>query len=430
MALLRYPLFYCVAGAAAAFFPDIRGDFWLGLGVLGALISLYGWSAKGPRDERRFETGDNCYFIGFVYTLAVIALSVGIDADEFLDAGGDGAETLLKTVGVALGTSVVGMLWRFGLTHGVKISKNEFDRMVDKTALAANRLDAAVENLESAARRMGDCADSAGSSLRAADEATAEYAARMRDETGRIGKHLTETAGKLFDDFGNRIADTLHKTQFDEVREELQNAVAHHRKAVADTGELLRNSAATLDNAAKSAAAAAQKVDGALDAIHTSVAGQLQNIGGEMESALRVLHTATEGEKWNAVAAAADNFAAQTAKMEDGLRRVAAQQRALVEDAGDDIARLQKMRETFDALIKDLRGDSETVIKIKEEYRRELARATQTATEETNRMYETLTRGAEAAVAALENPGAFSQDLRTIARHLEEISARLKDAKQ
>lgn len=431
MKLLKYPLFYCAAGVAAAvLFSDIRHNFWLGLIVLGALISLYGWMTKGPCNEERYEIGDNCYFIGFVYTLAVISLSVALDAHELLgkNASGDGPQRLLQTVGIALGTSVVGMLWRFGLTHGIKIPQAQFDKLVNDTALATTRLAAAVEKLEAATGRIGHSAAAVDVSLHKVDDAMSEYATNMRSETGRIGKHLTEVAGKLFDDFGNRIADTLHKTQFDEVREELHSAVEHHRQAVSDTGALLQKSAAVLDAAAESAAAAAQKVDGALDAVHHSTAGQLQNTVDAIKQTLDALKDAMDGDQWRAVAAAADNFTAQTAKMEGGLQRVAAQQRTLVEDAGDDIVRLREIRATFDLLVKDLRSDSETIIKIKEEYRREFERAAQAALKETNLLYAKLARGAEMAVSAIENPGALSADLQKISRHLEDISARLKSS--
>ena len=424
MALLRYPLFYCLAGAAAALTDAVRQDLWWGVGILGALISLYGWAAKGPRNEERFEIGDNCYFIGFVYTLVVISLSVGLDAREFLQAdapGGGSPQRLLETVGIALATSVVGMLWRFGLTHGVKTPKNQFDLMVEKTAFAATQLAGTVKRLEEAARQMRDSADAAGDSMRTAEEATAAYSERMRSETGRIGANLTEVAGKLFDDFGNRIADTLHKTQFDEVREGLQSAVEQHREAVSDTGGLLRNSAAVLDGAAADAAAAAKKVDGALRELHDSIAGQLQNTGAAATAAMRAIQDAADEGQTRALAAAE-----QAEKTEDALRRVAALQRALADGAGEDAARLREMRGVFDSLMRDLRGDSETIIKIKEEYRREFDKAARAALEETNRLYARLNRGAEAALSALENPGALSADLQTIAQHLEEISARLK----
>ena len=148
MSLLQVPVAYCAIGLALALlFKDIRVDWW-GLVILCSLISLYGYLAKGPKDKARYETGDNCYFIGFVFTLSIITSSLILDAEELIGGlGKSGLHPLLKTIGIALGTSVCGMLWRFGLTQGVAVGEEEFDRIVSRSALAAAKLEGTVTRL-------------------------------------------------------------------------------------------------------------------------------------------------------------------------------------------------------------------------------------------------------------------------------------------
>lgn len=177
--LLRFPVAYCVVGIALALaFQPIRADWW-GLVVLGFLISLYGFLAKGDKDERRLEVGDNCYFIGFVYTLSVITASLMLDAEELL-AGTDTLHPLLKTVGIALGTSVVGMTWRFGLTHDFQVSEDAFQAAVREAAVAAAGLKGVLEQQQkataSAASAIDDMAAKAGAKL---EQLVAETRSRM-----------------------------------------------------------------------------------------------------------------------------------------------------------------------------------------------------------------------------------------------------------
>ena len=142
---LRWPVPYCIAGIALALiFEPIRASWW-GLIVLSSIIVLYAFLTQGDRDERRFQTGDNCYFIGFVYTLSIITASLIMDAEALLD--GATQKSLLTTIGIALGTSVIGMVARFWLTHDIRVSEDALDEAVRKAALSAVQLEATVEKL-------------------------------------------------------------------------------------------------------------------------------------------------------------------------------------------------------------------------------------------------------------------------------------------
>ena len=390
--LLKYPVFYCVAGIVlAGLFRPVRADWW-GLLILSALISIYGFLAKGERDTGRHETGDNCYFIGFVYTLAVIAWSLFLDTDQLFGDGksvGD-LRSLIKTVGIALGTSVAGMLWRFGLTHGIKIPEDEFDRAVSRAAVAAAKLETAVV-------RADECVRNVEESLAQAAKSVKDYSARVEEEAWKVGHTMNQTAQKLLEDFGGRIADALQKTHFDGVREALNAAVEEHRAAVSRSGEALNRSLEELNGAAKTVVANVESVKGALAS----------------------LEGAASGGKWAAMNAAVRTFSEQVDKLNAALQTLAEGRAETMREAERDIERLRQMRAAFDGLMRDIQGDAETVAKVKEDYRRAFEQAAKEALEETHRLYGRLIAGAELALAGLDNLGPLAKDLRKIAQEIE-----------
>ena len=189
--LLRYPLAYCVVGIVlAATFEDVRAE-WLGLAVLGTLISLYGFLGKGAKDESRFEIGDNCYFIGFVYTLSIITASLVFDAEDLLSGARDSLHPLLKTVGIALGTSVVGMLWRFGLTHDIRVGEDAFHEAVREASVAAAALKGVVGELRQAVATAASTIDAQ------ANASSAKLDQVVRTALARIEDAAADTAGAL-----------------------------------------------------------------------------------------------------------------------------------------------------------------------------------------------------------------------------------------
>ena len=386
--LLNHPVSYCAVGILLAAVPSIRATWW-GLLILGSLVSAYGHCMKDKAEiTNRHEVGDNCYFIGFVYTLAVITLSLAFDAETLLSQGGLGQ--LLTTVGIALGTSVIGMLWRFGLTHEEKPPEDEFDRAVRKAAASARTLGDAVE-------RANECVIVVEKSMSQAANAMKAYSERTEEESHKIGRSMNSVAEKLLEDFGKKITDTLQTTHFDGVREALQAAVGEHRAAVSRVNEALSQSLAELNEAAK-----------------VSVA----NVEG-VKRALSSLEGAVGGRKWTAMNNALQTFAEGVDNLNGALQTLAERQTAAANEADQDIQRLREMRAAFDGLIRDIHSDAETVAKIKEDYRRAFDKAAQDALEETHHLYGRLIAGAQLALGGIENLGQMSKDLRTIAESME-----------
>jgi predicted nucleic acid-binding Zn-ribbon protein len=78
--------------------------------ALGALIVMVLFAAiqdrSGTGRVRSDQAGDNCYYLGLVYTLASLAYTI------FVFDPGDSATTIVQGFGVALATTVVGLILR------------------------------------------------------------------------------------------------------------------------------------------------------------------------------------------------------------------------------------------------------------------------------------------------------------------------------
>ena len=394
-ALLQYPVLYCLIGIGLSYFDWMRHSLW-GLVVLTLLISLYGFFAKGEKDNKRFEIGDNCYFIGFVYTLSVIAWTV-FQGYESLTTGEEQVlGLLLLTIGVALGTSIAGMLWRFGLTHGIEISKDAFQRKVDEIARSANRLESAVERITAGAQKTE-------TALNNTAEAMEQYAIKISRDVQLTEERMTEVAEKMLAEFGKQAADALQNTNFEESQKALKKTLEEHRRAAKAAGELIEQSAAALSGAVGKTREDAKSAGEALEELNTIAAAMPEKISNLVSASLEKLRRAMDGSKWRAIGDNADNLNSQVKRMGETLAELAMRQKSLIENTEGDVARLREMRASFDKLLKELREDSESAQKIGREYVRELAATLQTAREETNRLYERMTKAADALTNRLDN---------------------------
>ena len=223
--MLRWPVAYCIVGIALALgFESVRASWW-GLAILSGLIALYAFLSKGDRDEGRFQTGDNCYFIGFVYTLSIITASLILDAESLL-RGAD-QQSLLTTIGIALGTSVVGMVARFWLAHDIRVSQDALDEAVRKAALGAVALEGAVEELRVAVARAAEAIDEQSrtgttnlASLFETVHNRLDFAARQ------ASKELQTVASRAIDQIGQQ-ASMLSESTTDVARELRLGTEAH-----------------------------------------------------------------------------------------------------------------------------------------------------------------------------------------------------------
>ena len=389
--LLRYPLAYCVVGIVlAATFEDVRAE-WLGLAVLGALISLYGFLGKGTKDECRFEIGDNCYFIGFVYTLSIITASLVFDAEDLLSGARDSLHPLLKTVGIALGTSVVGMLWRFGLTHDIRVGEDAFHEAVREASVAAAALKGVVGELRQAVATAASTIDAQASASSAKlDQVVRTALARIEDaaaDTAGALQTLGEHTGASLRGQATSIATLAEGTTgaLEDLRRAARASTETVAQSLADASAALSDYAGTVEAAARRAGDALG--DGAREAladVSKGVADALQantfaDARRAMEAAVRTHRQAvvevqrTLGES---VRGLNEATALATTRAEEARQALAGAER-LPERAGLDaatasVAALREEVTTLNEQLPPLAASQDAAAKAASRYRSEL----------------------------------------------------------
>ena len=390
--LLFFPPTYIAAGVALVLWPPLRENFWAGTAALGGLIALYGFFAKDDPDSTRTKVGDNCYFIGFVYTLAVVAISLDAAA-RFSRLHPDlpiDASALLNAVAIALSTSVVGMVLRFVVGYQFEEPPDELERLIKETAKQVEKVEAATGRLGDATARIADEVETVKDSLGGAARSARAWADEIDDAAREAGAYAEREAEKLLAAFGEKITDTLAQTHFDKIRADLQEAVAAHRDSVEKITDTLAGSLSRLDDATESGKEKSKALNVALVKIKTAVAD----------------------DKWRAVGEAV----AQFESLRESLQAIAAA-------AAADLARGQKIRESFDSLADGMRADIEAIGKIKADYRRVHEEAAKEALAETHKLYAQLIgRGANRAGRV----GRFAKLRRRFARRRQAYRARKK----
>ena len=458
--LLTSPAAYCVLGTLLAVHQPIRADWW-GLLVLGSLICLYAFLAKGERTAERHTIGDNCYIVGFVYTLSIITLSLIFDAESMLGTDGQPSELhpLLRTIGIALGTSVVGMFCRFALTQGVEIGEDAFDRAVGRTAIAAAKLDGVVNRLDTTA---GLVDESLGKTVVAIDA----YSREVENESNRVGESLSMAATRLLERYQEHVAKTLDDlsastTAFSRrMNDDWQGAVDPVRRALEAASTSINDYTARMDAETKSvgetltrsmanaASDLGQKVaqvlqanrfDDVRDALVASV--DLHRKGVEatqamLSDALGDLREQTENaqetralieslqnvdgdDTLSNVYEAMDRFTRSLDSVSRTLNRLTDEQSKATDAVDDQLARLRQAGASYDTLMATLRADVDEISDLKDRYREQFDQAATAALHETHRLYSRLIDGAALALSGLDNLDTFARDLRTVAGRIE-----------
>ena len=442
--LLEYPVLYCVAGILAGLVPGVRTEWW-GLLILAAFLSVYAWlghaasvRAKDPADIH--EVGDNCYFIGFVYTLVVITLALMLDVGDWLASQSPELGKLLTTVGIALGTSVFGMLLRFGLTHNRKPPEGAFDRAVQDVAKAANDLKGVVEDL-------GQHVDEVKPSFDRAADALGTYVTKVEEEVKRAGESMGGLLTKLLTDISEQLVDTLKETHFKDLQQAMRDDMASHQATIAHVNQSTTKSLEGLGTALATTLARVNSMNASLAFLHdealqgklkaltealAALPNQIHGLGDALDRALQTQTESLSGaeQELENLQKLRGAFAELTQSLNDDARLLAearenfrSQLSQVGQVATEDVERLRAAHADFQALVQDIHSDQQSIVSAKEGYRAAFDDAAQAALEETHKLYAKLILGATVALGGIENLGQLAKDLRTIAEDLERKGA-------
>lgn len=372
MRLLFYPLTYSAGGVIlAGLFPVVRSD-WRGLLILGGLLCLYAFMASKDTHVDKQVKGDNCYIISFIYTLGVITMTLALDTELLLAAPAEtvagsaerGPAVLLETIGVALGTSVIGMMLRTYFNYSVSSSDDEFHDHVRATAIAASLMAGEVKALTDATQQ--------------AKDELHRYAEALQKESLHVTDALNNSYARVVDELAEKIEKTLQHNLFDEIRENLSRAVDAHRDAVTQVRVNLTQSLETLNTAVLSSNESAEEF--------VRIIGQLQSSLDPTK--FQGIHSAFQ---------AISDGSKEVKKAQDELLKAYEEN---LRDWGSGTAELTAQ----------FRQDIDRIASFKEEFKQEYEEAVKQAAEEKEKLYGLLIGSAEFLEERLEGKGSPKAD--------------------
>lgn len=275
-----------------------------GLGVdpiyvaLGAMIVMLGYAALvnlGPKLKLRADQlGDNCYYLGLVFTLASLSYAI------FTFDPANTATTIVQGFGVALVSTVLGLVLRVFFSQGqpdLAMAEDNARIALTQTAAAVRaELDGVLLSFQTFAVQ------------------TQQHLVELRDQVRGDYESVGATVRTTIDEAADTVRTTLAE-QAAETNGEMRKVTRSMGKLVsaieghaATLGSITERTSAQLEgltaieNAGLAAAAALVQVSGGAETMQRSQAGLAENVD-------RVAATAaTMGETVAAMKAAAERF--------------------------------------------------------------------------------------------------------------------------
>ncbi len=322
--LLQQPALYCVLGVLVVFVPLFRNDWW-GLAVFIMLITVYGWLSKDGEELTRIEVGDNCYFIGFVYTLLVVTAALFIDAEKIVNAGNKEAlGPLLKTIGIALGSSIWGMICRLRLAHGAGTPENEFDRITNNIALAANKLSRTVKDIEFEAEQFA-------LSLKT-------HSDMLMTETGKVSVSLGKSAEKVVQSFSAQISVMWERIEFKELSAALKKITEDHQAGIIEISETQETALQHLNAVVSASIRSIESAQATTESLRDRVNDNLADIGQVISG-----------------------LDSSVGKLGSSFQPLVEMHTSLKNEVKDNLAHVNEMRATFESILRKLHGDINSI---------------------------------------------------------------------
>lgn len=193
----RFALVFLVGAVAILLLKGLGAPQWLVTTIPGLLMLGYAWTLWDFDEHQAKDpaAGDNLYYLGFLYTLTSMATSL-----YRFSTDGD-TETIVTNFGIAIFTTILGMMLRIVVGQGAEEKPESVDEEVRvRLSEAARTLrgeieftvdefrgfrertrEALEEGLSEVRQKLGEAADQAGKigdGLREIEERTREQAAR------------------------------------------------------------------------------------------------------------------------------------------------------------------------------------------------------------------------------------------------------------
>lgn len=280
-------LFFATAGSIAILIAKFfEVPTWLiatgaGVVMLGYAIMV---QKRGSAKLRSDQAGDNCYYLGLIYTLTSLAFAI-FTFDPF-----DTATTIVQGFGIALATTIFGLILRvfFGQTR-VDLYENE-EQVRIELAEAAGKLRGQLTNLSlefksfttGLQQSVIELAEEALESIRAtsekADKAVVELSEQASKNIREHSEKLSNSSGNLAQKVGSVSRSIERNGQaIDKVSETHEIILSDIAKMADATTAMLENSTAVVKqcNSIKTVQEATAETASTLDKAVVRLASEL-----------------------------------------------------------------------------------------------------------------------------------------------------------
>jgi hypothetical protein len=339
---------------------------------------------NGRARIREDRIGDNCYYLGFVYTLTSLACAL-----YAYDVTGAGIETIIHNFGIALGTTLVGIVLRV-FFHQMRSDPHEVELEVRQSLGEAARslrteLNSITESMEDFRRRIVQIVEEGVNDVQEKSRATLDAnVSAFNTATIEVIKTV-DTTLKSYEETSQRMG---------KVSELVVNAIEHLAKRVEGVNVSPELVSAKLDPVIEKLGAVVEQVS-AREAGHTkSLQALKKNLDASVKSAEN-LSTSLE----SAAAGTGPNLA----RLLDGAHKAVA-------GAEDGAAAAKKILAETAAAAAEFRGATKALSVQVAEDTRNLTQMTQEFSAEIRRQRESvIVHGREMKELAAESAKAFEE---------------------
>jgi chromosome segregation ATPase len=295
---------------------------WIAAGAV-ALMFVYAWivGRSGVGKLRADQAGDNCYYLGLIYTLTSLAFAIfTFDPEET-------ANVIVNGFGVALATTIVGLILRVFFNQSrVDVHDIEEDARQELVE-AASRLKTQLNQISMGFSDFALGLQQSMDELReAATVSVKESSQQAIDTVKQLASAADEGLKNQTSDFKSQVA------QLTKATEASRQALERHAESLAALAEHQQgtaNSLETMQDVAAATAVASQKLRDQQQAM-TELQSAMNSLAEALTNNVTKLNSATEGsisrlaELTNQLKAELDQFeAAPTRTMDAALLAIA-----------------------------------------------------------------------------------------------------------
>jgi cytochrome c556 len=248
-------VFFAFVGFAAIVSAKALGadTVWIAVGAIASMLTyavIIGWAGTGR--VRADQAGDNCYYLGLIYTLASLSYAIWT-----FDPAGT-ATTIVQGFGIALATTIVGLILRVFFNQG----RPDLENVEEQTRLemtdAVIRLKAELGDV---VRQLNDFTRMVQQSMLELQQSTTKSIQTLTNDTvqglGTVVEVAASTIREEANDFAARSK--RYSTTFDKLLVKLDQH--------ADGIDLMKEAQESVQSTARAAESAASSAVAAVDAL-------------------------------------------------------------------------------------------------------------------------------------------------------------------